>query len=72
MKEQIGYFYSNGNNVSEFSQNTSILSSTYASLHGIPVYKENLRKILSLFIVRSVSKHIWMNDCDVCIGKENE
>jgi len=70
MSIQIAYLYSNGNNVGEFAQNTSLLSSTYASSHGISVYVENIRRSIALFNVRSLSKHTWVNDSNVSKGRK--
>ncbi len=70
MREQIGYFFNSGNNTGEFIERTCLLSSTYASLHGVHIPKENIRRSIALFNVRCLSKHTWVNDSGVCIGRK--
>jgi len=59
----IGYFFFIGNDI---YHSVFIRHSCFSSInHGIPLSKESMRRSITLFSVRSLPKHTWVNNCDV-------
>ena len=80
MSNHYGFFYSDSNSIFVSIQGVSLLPTTYygGDKHhiigrGTYMYKDNIRRSVSLFAIRSLVKATWMNSNDVYIGKvENE
>ena len=74
--QHFGFFNCIGNNIQCSVQLTYLISSTSAGptkddMKGIGTYmnKDNLRRSISLFSTRCLSKHTWITDQDRYIGE---
>lgn len=63
VKEAIGYFWCNGNDMQQAKQ-TALLSSVFSAGNGFYVTPENLWKVAVVFTVRRIIKPTWINDID--------
>ncbi len=66
----IAYFLCNNNNMFEAQERTCLLSSSYAYSQGKYIPKNNIRRSLALFCVRSLPKHSWINDNNRFLGRD--
>jgi len=60
-KGAFGYFLNNGNNVRFNGTNVAIFSSCFSGKSGLPIIKENLLKVSSLFTSRRLIVGNWVN-----------
>jgi len=63
-----------GNNI-QHNHNVFLLSSKYTQKSHVcrmGVNKKTLRKSLSLYIIRSLPKHTWINDHDMYLAPNKE
>ena len=83
MNNQIAFLFCAGNDVFQSQQRTVLLSLPYitnkddrsGSLIGAGVFlyshnEDSIRRSISLFCVRSLPKHTWINDNNRFIGRE--
>jgi hypothetical protein len=62
--DSIGYLYNDSNNIYKNSQGVCIVSSVFSHGHGVPIIKENIEEICSLFVARKLVKMNWKNEYD--------
>jgi hypothetical protein len=74
MSNHHGFFTSDSNDMFHSVQGAYLTSST-SSCHfgsskglGTYMYKDNFRRCISLFCVRSIPKHNWINSSNVYIA----
>ena len=60
----LGYFYSDSNNVAKNSQSVGLFSSTFSNGHGFGLNNDNYLKCVSLFTARKCIIGNWINDKD--------
>ncbi len=71
MNDHVCYLSANANNMSEASRITCLLSQNSLSKYGgFYIAKNNIRKSVVLFSIRSLPKHTWINDPDTFIVSE--
>jgi hypothetical protein len=75
MSNHYGFFYSDSNSIFVSIQGVSLLPSTYygGDKHhiigrGTYMYKDNFRRSVSLFGVRTLIKSNWVNSNDVYLA----
>lgn len=74
MSNHHGFFTSDSNNMFKSLQGAYLTSSTssgpFGSSKGLGtyMYKDNFRSCISLFCVRSIPKHTWINSNNVYIA----
>ena len=69
----IADLFSNGNSLFEAQQLTCLLSSTRENyVNHILIYRHSIRRSITLYCVRCLPKHTWINDNNRFIGRENE
>jgi len=76
------FIYWDTNSLYSAKQFTTFLSSTSSTQKrngigdiqgkGHYIYCDNIRKSMTLFSIRSLPKHTWINSNNVFIGRENE
>jgi hypothetical protein len=71
VKNALGYFYNNSNNVSKNNQSVGMFSSCMSAGHGLSVIPENFCKCVLLFTGRKLISNNWINDKDEYL-KPNE
>lgn len=78
MTQHYGFFYSDSNSIFVSIQGVALLSSTSSCSYkhdgkikgiGTYMYKDNFRRSISLFGVRSLVKSDWTNSNNVYIGE---
>ena len=71
VKNHLGYFYNNSNNVSKNNQSVGIFSGPMSAGHGVSIVNENFGKCCRLFTGRKLISNDWINDKDEYL-KPNE
>jgi hypothetical protein len=67
VKDALGYFYNDSNNIMKNTQSVSLFSSAFSAAQGLSIIKQNYLKITSLFTARKsiTGKYAnWVNDKD--------
>jgi hypothetical protein len=60
----LGYLYNDSNNVYKNSQGVCVTTSVFSHGHGVPIIKENLLEISSLYAARKLVTMNWINEYD--------
>ncbi len=77
MSNHYGFFNNDSNNIFTSLQGAYLTSSTSSCSYkhdgkikglGTYMYKDNFRRCISLFCVRSIPKHTWINSNNVYIA----
>jgi hypothetical protein len=63
IKDAIGYFWCNGNDLQQSGQ-TAIFSSVFSAGNGFYILKNDLWKVAVMFTVRQITPHTWINHND--------
>ncbi len=66
----IAFFFCSNNNIFKAQQETCLLSSQFAGDHGFYTPSTSIRRSITLFSVRSLPKHTWINDNNRFLGKD--
>lgn len=64
IKDSIGYYYNNSNNVDKNSQNVAMWSAGFYAGHGVSIVDSNFYKCISLFSARKTISKNWINSKD--------
>jgi hypothetical protein len=64
VKNSLGYMYNDSNNVYKNGQGVCITTSVFSHGHGVPIIKENLFEISSLYGARKLVSMNWVNEYD--------
>ena len=72
VKNAIGYFYCNSNNINKNAQNVGLFSTAFSAGIGVSAIPENFDRCTTFFAARRLVKADWMNWADEYLAPNTE
>jgi hypothetical protein len=72
IKDALGFFYNNSNNVDKNTNNVGLFSSCFSSGAGCSISSENFFRVTTLFSSRKIISKIWTNSKDEYLTPNQE